>query len=538
MPKGIKVTTSRSARSSSLWTLAEAFLVFLTAFHHSAATEKLHLEIVDELNRPLPARVLVRDQAGNDHAPSGSIPVPLGKDHWFVSSGTSELDVPSGELNLRVERGLEFHPEKQTIVCKAGRPNRQIVKLSRWIDMRQLGYACGENHLHVPIDKLGPQLVAEGLDFGTSLQWWNARKLDVSTSGGPFRLLEFAGKRVPTSVFDYEVEHDWGAVYVLGQPTPLAKENEPDSLNLPLISKSHQAGALVCYQGGWSREVLLDALLGHVDVVNVCNNNFLRNAYQPRSRYSNLLRVPGFPTYANTAQEMLRMNTETYYRLLNCGLQLSAGAGSATGAKRTPVGYNRAYVRLAGDAGLKDFLQQWREGNNFVTNGPMLFLNVNDHYRPGDTIELPTQGETLEIEVTAHFPDQISNLEIVLNGQVVHHVSQPKSGVALRFPITVAKSSWLAARCTARDQLLTDAELADYSWGSPSMPRRPTRLRFAHTSPVYLSRNGGRVRIEKSIREADQMLDALGTFTQENSSLANRASILSLIEEARQSLQD
>ena len=34
----------------------------------------------------------------------------------------------------------------------------------------------------------------------------------------------------------------------------------------------------------------------------------------------------------NTPEGMMRMNTDTYYRLLNCGLRLAAGAGSATGA--------------------------------------------------------------------------------------------------------------------------------------------------------------------------------------------------------------
>ena len=73
---------------------------------------------------------------------------------------------------------------------------------------------------------------------------------------------------------------------------------------------------------------MIDALLGYVDVVNVCNNNFHRHKYQPRKRYSNLLNVDGFPEYPNTPKGMIQMNCETYYRLLNCGLRLAAGAGA------------------------------------------------------------------------------------------------------------------------------------------------------------------------------------------------------------------
>ena len=41
-------------------------------------------------------------------------------------------------------------------------------------------------------------------------------------------------------------------------------------------------------------------------VVNVCNNNFHLHRFQPRGRYSNLLKVPDFPKYVDTP-EGLRM---------------------------------------------------------------------------------------------------------------------------------------------------------------------------------------------------------------------------------------
>ncbi|TWU27499.1 CehA/McbA family metallohydrolase [Bythopirellula polymerisocia] len=516
---------------------AKALLVALS-LSSLAQAEKFLLEVVNEVGKPLPARVRVRDEAGKDYCPSGSRIIPVGNDDWFVTGGISVLEIPTGKVEIRIEHGLEYQPAKQLVTCDQRQTNRHTVQLKRWINMRDHGFLCGENHLHVPLDELAPQLVAEGLDFGTSLQWWNARRYDVSPPGGPVRYLEYAGRSIPTTVYDYELEHDWGAVYVIGQPRPLAIGNEPDQPNLPVISKSHDEGALVCYQGGWSREVLLDALLGYVDVVNVCNNNFLRYAYQPRSRYSNLLQVPGFPVYENNADDMLRMNTDTYYRLLNCGLHLAAGAGSATGPKKTPVGYNRTYVRVDRDATVQEFLEGWRQGKNFVTNGPMLFLEIDDQYRPGDTIEMTAVGATLNIEVAALFPYLISNIEIVLNGQVVQQVSELESGTTTKVPIRIEESSWLAARCTAEDQLLSDAELAAYEWGTEEMPRKPTRLRFAHTSPIYISLDGKQAHVEESIREAHQMLDAIAVFAEERTSGETRLETARWIEEAREKLSD
>ncbi len=520
----------------SLFPMHSMILVGIACLVSVAHAEELLLEVVDQGGQPLPARVRVRDESGRDFFPTESLEVPLGKDHWFISPGVTKLEVPSGRIELRIERGPEYQPEKLTILCKAGQTTRHRVELLRWIDMRERGYLCGENHLHVPLEQLGPQLVAEGLDFGTSLQWWNARRFETSPTGGEVRLLQYAGTTVPTTPYDYEIEHEWGAVYVVGQPTPLAIEDDSDMPNLPTIRQSHAAGALVCYQGGWSREVLLDALLGYVDVVNVCNNNFFRHAYQPRSRYSNLLQVPNLPSYANDAQGMLRMNTDTYYRLLNCGLQLAAGAGSATGAKRSPVGYNRAYVRVGEEATLQQFLEAWRQGKNFVTNGPMLFLKAEHSFHPGDTIELGADGATLDIEVTAHFP-QPMNVEIVLNGRVVHRSNVLQSGsTTFSVPIKIGTSAWLAARCTAEDPLLSDPELAAYAWGSKRMPRKPTRLRFAHTSPIYISLDGKKTRVEKSVQEAHQMLDALANYADEKTSGKVHHEIVGSLDEARKRL--
>ena len=110
---------------------------------------------------------------------------------------------------------------------------------------------------------------------------------------------------------------------------------------------------------------------------------------------------------------MLNMNTATYYRLLNCGLRLAAGAGSATGVKAAPVGYNRAYVRVAEDASIEEFYRAWKRGSNFVTNGPILQLSTASNRRPGDTIKLSPSGGTIDVllEVVSDQPLQTVQVE-------------------------------------------------------------------------------------------------------------------------------
>lgn len=486
-------------------------LVILLASASQLCAIDVQLQITDAPGGDfLPARVRVRDAAGKDHVPVGAPVVAIGADAWFICDGHAQMDLPPGDAVIRVEHGTEYSPYRKTVSIADKSPQVISIPLQRWIDMHKLGYVCGENHLHVSAEALAPQLVAEGLDFGTSMQWWNGPKFDPPKGDGFERILRYAGREVPTSVFDFEIEHEWGAAYATGLPRPLQETSKSNRPNLPLVRAAHEAGALVAYQAGYSREVLLDALLGYVDVVNVCSNNFLRHRFQPRSRYSNLLDVEGFRIYPETDEGMMHLSMDSYYRLLNCGLRLVVGAESATGAKKNPVGYNRTYVRAGQNPKLPDFLAAWREGRNFVTNGPMIMLTIDGNKEPGDTIAFGAGGGELSIQAQASADQTLTSLEIVVNGQAISmkpEMRGRKGQVEAKVPIR--EGSWITARCTERDDLVSDGELETYTFGREA---RPSRLRFAQTSPIYVTVDGKGPRVQRSIDEAGRILDAFEQF--------------------------
>jgi hypothetical protein len=500
----------------------------------------LELTISDsETQQHVPARVRLRDGSGKDHVPDGAVEVPIGGDRWFVADGFVRLSVPAGRMSLCVERGPEYRPVLETITVNPEKVTRHRVSLKRWINMRALGYASGENHLHVPAEELGAMLAAEDLSFGDSLSWWNGPQFDV-TGDKPVRMLSFGKHRLPATVFDAEVERPWGAVYLIGLKKPLSLEPESKRSNLPFVQLAREQGALVCYQGGWSREVLLDALLGCVDVVNVCNNNFHRHKFQPRRQYSNLLNIEGFPEYPDTPEGMMQMNTDTYYRLLNCGLHLAAGAESATGAKTTPAGYNRCYTCLKSSGTIVDFLESWRQGRNFVTDGPMIFLTVNGSKTPGDVIELPQSGGKLRAKVRVVSDQPLRSLEIVVNGTVALHANLSPDGceAELNVNLDVRKGCWIAARATAEDRLLSDEEMAQYdNAGARSLPEKPCRLLFGHTSPVYVTVGGAGASVARSVREAFQMLDGFERFALKTAAEQYQGEILEALQVARVKLK-
>ncbi|MFH1071709.1 MAG: CehA/McbA family metallohydrolase [Candidatus Glassbacteria bacterium] len=499
----------------------------------------LTLQTVDEATgRPVPARVLVRAADGVCRVPAGTHLLTIGPDVWFVSAGRQRVELPPGRVELRVERGKEYERVRRFIDLPA-QGLELTEKLRRWIDTGGRGYVCAENHVHLEATACAAFCAAEALDYGTSLQWWNRPQYGVPDGEGHVREIEFAGIKVPVTIYDVEVEYQWGALYAVGLANPFPFLNDPRMPNLPATRYCREHGALVCYQGGWSAEVLLDALEGLVDVVNVCNNNFHLDRFMPRSRYSNLLKVEGFPVYPDTPEGMLALNLETYYRLLNCGLELAAGAGSAIGVKQTPVGYNRAYVRAQAAEGPAGMLEAWRRGNNFVTNGPMLFLTGPGGSQPGDRLLSGSAPGECEFEIEAASDCPLGPVELVVNGDVAGKIEHPPGARQAKGKVRVnlQASSWVCARATDTDTLLPDAELSRYDDPPGPFTVKGSRLRFAHTSPIYFRVAGRPAVVEKSVLEGLMMIDALEGFAVERSGPEWLEDFLTACGRARQKLK-
>ena len=71
-----------------------------------------------------------------------------------------------------------------------------------------------------------------------------------------------------------------------------------------------------------------------------------------------------------------------WYRLLECGLQIPAGAGTDAMANyaslRGPVGLNRVYVPATGPLTREAFLSGLTQGRGVATNGALVHLKVGD----------------------------------------------------------------------------------------------------------------------------------------------------------------
>jgi hypothetical protein len=160
---------------------------------------------------------------------------------------------------------------------------------------------------------------------------------------------------------------------------------------------------------------------------------------------------------------------EVYYRFLNCGFRLPVSAGSASGVKAAPLGYNRVYVKLDRPFSYDGWFRALKAGRSFATNGPMLFLTVGSA-EPGETLRLPADGRRrvrIHAEVLSRQP--MDRLEVIFKGRTIH-TARGGGRLTADLTIDVTEAGWFAARAFERP---------DHT------------VRFAHTSPVYV--DAGRV---------------------------------------------
>jgi hypothetical protein len=96
-------------------------------------------------------------------------------------------------------------------------------------------------------------------------------------------------------------------------------------------------------------------------------------------------------------------------------------------------------------------------------------------------VNLPGNGGSVEVEVTAESVLPFSSLEIVMNGKIVARQVEknPVKQMRLKERVTVEKHSWIAARCGG----------PGYYDSTPHFDCWSRRV-MAHTSPVYLAVGG------------------------------------------------
>ena len=412
-----------------------------------------------------PARFYLDDSSGKAWAPAGAVVYVQRGERHFVVPGGFEIDLAPGKYTLAAERGPEYVPFRTSLEARAGQSATITVALKRWIDMNQLRWYSGDLHNHRRPEDMPVLMIAENLNVGPTLSDWVWDDRERSAPPQTREALRDVDATHVYSVLDKEIErlkNGPGAVDLLGLRSRIPFDGY-------LLHPTNDVFARQAHaQGGWVdaekivwRDAAALVALGHIDFAGIVYNHFNRQDVELETDSWGM--IPKSRPEYKTPAGMPLWAMDVYYRFLNCGFRLPVSAGSATGVKAAPLGYNRVYVKLDDRFGYDAWFRALKSGRSFATNGPMLFLTV-DGKEPGAVLRLPNKGRRVAVHAEVSSQTPMDRLEVIFKGKTVRTV-MGAGKLVIDLNADIAEAGWFAARAF----------------------ERPDRtVRFAHTSPVYV----------------------------------------------------
>jgi hypothetical protein len=431
-------------------------LVVLAAAALTAPADPARLELVTDG----PTRIYLVGPDGKPVTPPGVPAYDKNDEHHFIAPGRLEIDLQPGRYRLSAERGVEHRPAAVDLDLQAGERRRVELRPERWIDLNARGWYSGDLHNHRPLEQIPALMAAEGLNLAPTLIDWVWE--DRQRAGAPATTegIRTLNPRQAYSVLDKEVERlkeGPGAVDLLGLRTPIPFEGyRLAPPNTVFTEAAHRQGGYVDAEKIVWRDVAPLVALGQVDSGGIVHNHFNRHTVELETAAWGM--IPKWRPEFDTVAGMPLWSMEVYYHFLNCGFRLAASAGSASGVKALPLGYNRVYVHLDEPFSYAAWFRALKAGRSFATNGPLLFLTAAGR-EPGATVKL-ARGRAARIKVEALSLAPLDRVEVIFRGRVIR--SGPGS---LEFDFSPESDGWVAARAFE--------------------PAGRT-IRFAHTSPVWI----------------------------------------------------
>lgn len=455
----------------------------------SRHASRLQVKILDEDGTPAAARVYLTGSDGRAYAPSGALHriTYIPGDYYFHADGQFQVDVPEGLTAMEIVRGFEYEPVSREIYVDPLHPKALTVQLKRRIHMAKEGWYSCDMHLHGNYHKWGV-VTHEDMMLQMKGDDLNIANMNITNADGDslYDIELFHGLTPhPVSEPEYLLlggmeMHNLGGLYghlgLMGlteliQPIYTGTKGtqywEDYPMNTEISIRADKQGAAVCYvhpQRVWSKgfegslckeaPVVLAAGVLHGFEVLSCINN--------------------------------RNSMDVWYHMLNTGFPVAISGGSdgySNILHHFNLGSVRTYVKLEPPLTVRKYVDAFRKGHSFATNGPMVFLTVNGKM-PGETINLSESSPVVSISVKADSYLPLEKVEIVANGRVVHRVNMNgKRETAFTHDMHLSESAWIAARVygPAHRYVTIDPEL------------------FAHTTPVYCQVQGKRIAVQESV---------------------------------------
>jgi len=505
----------------------------------------LSIAVLDPSGKPTPARIFVTGQDGRAYAPDDAWMHAEDdfvrserkfESHYFHTSGTAKLTVPVGRVDVEVMKGFEYRIEKTSVQVAAGRQASLSVQLQPLGVPADPGSQWASADLHVHMNYGGAyrntpkhllaQETAENLSLIENLIVNKEQRIpdityfspEMDPASTPNHLL-FHGQEFHTSYWGHlgllHLTHNFLIPGYATYGNTAAASLVPTNANV--ADMAHAQHALVGYVHPFDfvPDPVGDPSLTHDQPLDVA----LELPVDVALGKVDYIEAAGFSDHKATAT--------VWYRLLNCGFRLPAGAGSDTMANyaslRGPVGLTRVYARVPkGRLAISSWLDSLKAGRTFATNGPLLRFTLGGQELGGE-LRLPAGENKVKFNVTLRSIVPVDHLEVICNGEVARDLklSGDREAADVEDSISISRSGWCLLR----------------AWSDK--PEHPILdiYPYATTSPIYVSVAGAPLKSPDDHAYFIAWIDRLTEAAKANhdwNTDAEKASVLDMLEKARQ----
>jgi TolB protein len=504
----------------------------------------LKVLVQDEKGRPTYARVSVTASDGRACIPRKQViraddafdrSERAFEAHYVETTGDENFAAPAGKVELEVMKGFEYGVQRPSVEVKPGIQQQVVVRLSRLPAVHPEGERWVSSDLHVHMNYGGTYSNAsndlvraaqsENLQIVNNLIVNKEQRFpDIDESGAGLdqastaRELVLHGQEFHTSYWGHRGLLGIRGHILLpgyaGYPNTAAASLYP--MNADVYDLAHAQGAVVGAVHPFDEppdpfakpaqritdELPVDVALGKLDYMEIV----------------------GFSDHRSTAA--------VWYRLLNLGFRIPAGAGTDAMANfaslRGPIGMNRVYARVAaGPVTIERFLDALKSGRTFATNGPLLDFSLGNEEVGGElNLDEPTENVPFRAQLQSIVP--VDHVELVCNGVVVTSLISgvgggsdgPTDKVYVSGTVPLKESGWCVLR----------------AWSDKAEYPVLDNYVYATTSPIYVTIGGKKPQSPADAKYfvawIERMMDTTSHYPDWNSA-AEKEYVMGRLEEGK-----
>ncbi len=441
------------------------------------ATGKIELQIEEEeAGEALTCRVRLRGVNERDLRIRGA----LFQSGWNLVESPLKYEGRAGDYQYEITHGPQFSRGTGGFTLDRKSEAIDVIRLPRHCDLDVEGWRGGDLLAYVKPVETARWLVAEDLsmavvvhdaqikpDASQASEKSDANRQPTRHDDGSEVRVSGEGKRWVDTRSYHDARAGSGLTLHHWSPGRDVPEWVPSSKLL--VMAKEQPGTFAEIQRLWARDVPIWLASGKIDGVQWLSDHLTVEG-------EGATRVVAPP---NIDQAMYkgprgpgRIVEQIYWQMLESGLRIPPTAGSGFGKAPSPLGYNRVVV-MNGNPDPAAWWQSLRDGQSFVTNGPLLRASINECL-PGNVFVSDEQAIELDIDLQLTVADPVEYLDVVFNGRTLYQArldEYAKQGG--KIPAQVVKESgWLVIRVvTERDFTYRIASTAPFYFEFRGVPR-------------------------------------------------------------------